>query len=373
MRYVALEHVDNNVIIQGDSCITNMKELYEALVDHDTTEIELRKSFIDKYFTYTSLCEFVENSAAIAPNVRIWADGIMHNNITSVAKDLMKYTQPEELLYSLETNPDLIMSSIHGMCESYLETRSEAVEANNKIANMLVQVEDLQTKLQEQKAEYKKLSEVYTDTEAKLHALVSRVNFRYEKAVNVDKMFQLSENKYNHILYIKEISRIRYVDTLVYYISEIIKTLYQAPVRCVAIEPFYSYGCESRYPGYVPHWELTYKDVYSGNILMAGFQPKVMKDVLQDANHVQYLIILDRGGYRVPHVQNGNVSTVYTVSDMKDAPEDVPESSIISYNQDTMFIPYVADFESLSLEERIKIYSSMEITQKLIKLLEEVQ
>ena len=54
MKYVALDKVDNDILIRGDLCITNLKELYTALIDKDTEEVELRKSFTDKFFTYTS-------------------------------------------------------------------------------------------------------------------------------------------------------------------------------------------------------------------------------------------------------------------------------------------------------------------------------
>ena len=371
MKYVALDKVDNNILIQGSMCITNMRELYTALVDKDTEEIELRKSFVDLYFTYTSLCDFVENAATIAPTVRVFVADAVHDKVLSVVRDLMTYNDASDFLYAMQYNPDRILSTIHALCKSYLDNHAEAVEANNKIANMLIQIESLNSQLEQQKKEYKQLSDTQASTQARLHALVSRVNFRYEKAIKEEEMFTLSENKYSHILYIKEITRVHYMDTLLYYLGEVLKTVYSMPVRQVVIEPFYSYGCDSRYPGFAPHWDLTYKDVYSGNILMAGFQPKLMKDILQNSNHVNFLIVLDRGGYRVPHISNGNVSTLYTVSDLKDAPENIDLSQIISYSEDTQYIPYIEDFDSLSLEDRIQKYSSMDILKNMIKLLEE--
>lgn len=371
MNYVALNKVDNDIIIRGDSCITNLRELYEALIDKDTLEIELRKDFIETNFTYSALSDFVEQASAIAPGVRIWADGVLYDTTADAVSELDSYTNADEFVYAIEHSPSKFMSTIHTVCKSYMEAHDEAAVANNKIATMLVQIEDLQRQLREMSNDKAAIQELCNETTARLHALVSRVNFKYEKTISPDEMFILKENKYNHVLYIKEITRVHYVDTLLYYVEEILKTMYNVPVRSVVIEPYYSYGCEKRYPMHKPHWDLCYKDVYSGDILMSGFQPKLMRDILQDSNHVHYLVVLDRGGYRVPHVQGVNVSVVTTVSAMKDAPDKFDSNSLISYSPDTLNIPFVEGFDELSPEEKIKIYSSMDVTKKLINILEE--
>ena len=87
---------------------------------------------------------------------------------------------------------------------------------------------------------------------------------------------------------------------------------------------------------------------------------------------MQYLIVLDRGGYSVPHIEGGNVSVVYTASDLKDVPTDVPKDLVVSYSEDTLNIPYIEDFDSLSAEDKIQKYSSMKVLQKFIDILEEV-
>ncbi|MCM1215017.1 MAG: hypothetical protein NC548_10910 [Lachnospiraceae bacterium] len=354
-------------------CITDLRGLYEALVDKDTSEIELRKDFIETNFTYSALCDFVEQSAAIAPNVRIWASGVLYDNTLTAVQEIASFKTPAEFVYAIEHSPSKIMNTLRLLCKNYIEAHDEAAAANNKIATMLVQIDDLHRQLKEAHSDYESLQTVTNDTNAKLNALVSRVNFKYDKAVKPDEMFLLHENKYNRVLYIKEITRVHYVDTLIYYIEQILKTMYSVPVRSVVIEPYYSYGCEKRYPMYTPHWSLTYKDVYSEDIIMAGFQPKLMRDILQDSNHVHYLIILDRGGYRVPHVTGGNVNTVFTVSDLSDAPDRYNPKQLISYSDATLNIPFVEGFNELSPEEKIKIYSSMDVTKTLINILEGVK
>lgn len=372
MKYVALTKIDNDVLIHGDSCCTTLQELYEALVDKNTTEIEIRKDFADTYFTYSALCDFVEHSASIVPHVRIVVEDTVYDSSMEAVRELQSLKQPDEFIYAMEKNPTRVLSTVNTLCDSYIQSHDEVAVANNKIANMLVQIEELNKEIAYRKSDYDKLMEVKNDTFAKLHALVSRINFRYEKTVNPDSMFVATSNNYNHVLYIKEITRVHYTDTLVYYLQEILKTLYGAPVRTVVIEPYYAYDRLKLYPTLSPHWDLTYQDVYAGDIFMAGYQPKVMQDILQDPNHVNYLIVLDRGGYQVPHINCGNTSVVYTASDLKDIPTEVSKSDVISYSEDTMFIPYIEDFDKLSPEDKIQKYSSMSVTKELIKILEEV-
>lgn len=373
MKYVALNKVDNRIILRGDGCVTSIRELYKVLVEKDTTEIELRKEFIDANFTYNALCDFVAEAASLAPDVRVWAGDAIYDNTMLAVQEIKSYKQPDELIYAIEHNPTRVISTLQALCENYVQARDDANIANNKIATMLVQIADLQTKVNELKDVNNNVTRVKNDIEASLRALVSRINFRYEKGIDVGKMFQLHENSYNHILYVKELTRVHYTDTLLYYVRQIINTLYGMPVRMVVIEPYYSYGCETRYPDFVPHWDLCYRDVYSGDILMTGFQPKLMEDILQNSSHINYLIVLDRGGYRVPHISNSNVSIVYTVSDLKDVPSNVNIQQVISYSPDTLNIPYIPDFNELSPEARVTKYSSMPVTKKLINLLEEVK
>lgn len=372
MKYVAVTRVDNDIILHGDSCCTTLQELYSALSDKNTTEIEIRKDFASEYFTYSALCDFVEYSAAIVPHIRISVEDTVYDNAMQAVRDIQMYKEPAEFIYAMERDPTRLISTVQLLCKSYMQAHDDAAIANNKIATMLVQIEELTKELKYAKSDYQKLLDVKNDADAKLHALVSRVNYRYEKSVDVDEMFVSKHNNYNHILYIKEITRVHYTDTLVYYLQEILKTLYSVPVRLVVIEPYYAYGRSALYPNLVPHWDLTYRDVYSGDILMAGYQPKVMSDILQNPNHVNYLIVLDRAGYRSQHIDCGNVTTVYTASDLKDADSKIMRDKIISYSNDTLFIPYIEGFEKLSPEDRIQKYSSMTVTKTLIKYLEEV-
>ncbi len=373
MKYIALSQVDNNIIIHGDECVTDLGGLYRALIQRDTTEIEIRKEFADKFFTYSALCDFVEYSSAVAPNVMVSVQETVYDNMMAAVRELKYYTDEDSLIYALETKPVFILQTIQSLIREYLDAHDEQNVANNKIATLLVQIDTLQRELSKAKDYQAKLQDINHDLDAKLTSLVNRTNYRYEKTVKIDELFVAKHNSYNHILYIKEITRVHYTDTLIYYLQEIMRTLYGCPVRSIVIEPFYSYDRISLYPGYKPHWALTYQDVYSGDIFMAGYQPKLMNDLLQNANRVNFLIVLDRGGCIAPHIVGSNVSVIYTASDIKDAYADIPLDQIISYSEDTLNIPYIEDFDELSPEDKIMKYSSMPVIKKLVNILEEVK
>lgn len=371
MVYVGVIEVDNNILIQGDECVTTLEELYRALADPDCTEVRLTKAFADKFFTYTALCDFVENCSTVAPNVAIIVEDTTYSDIQEAVSNLAQYKTIEEFTYAITNNPTKVIATIQDLCKYYTTTRNETAIASNKLSTVLMQLEQTNQELDLQRSDYSKLLDVMNDTKSRFELLVNRVNYRYDKTINPDEMFLVRDNKFKHILYIKEITRVHYTDTLLHYLRETLHTLYNVPARSVVIEPYYSYGCEKRYPEHVPHWELSYQDVYSGNILMAGLQPKLMKDIMLNSNHINYLIVLDRGGYMTPHIEGNNVSVVYTVSDLKDAPEGVPNDRIISYSPDTLHIPYVENFEETSPEERVHKYTSMAVMQRLIEILEE--
>lgn len=370
MKYIAKLKVDNDILLHGDGCITTLHELYKVLIDKQTNEIEISKEFAEHFFTYQGLCDFVEQATFVAPNVRIAVPDYLVDNTLSVVKDLQYYRNPDDFIYALEQNPNRIISTVQELCKSYMSVHEEAAIANAKLSSMLVQIDELERKLSYSKMDYGELVKTKNDMESKLHVLVNRMNYSYDKTVNPDELFVIKHNSYKHILYLKEITRVHFTDTLVYYLQQILRTLYGMPVRSVVIEPYYAYGSASRYPGYKTHWNLSYRDVYSGDILMAGFQPKLMTDIMYNPNHVNYLILLDRGGYSVPHLDCPNVSVVHLASDVKDLPENYELA--ITYDTKTETIPFVEDFANLSPEKKLQIYSSMDVTKKLINVLEEV-
>lgn len=370
MIYVASLKVDNSEIIKGNRCITSPKDLYEAIIKKDTTEIVIREEFYEAFFTPSGLADFIKNLHEVNPNVRVTTEFPMGRDIESSVKHLNSLTSIPELIYVLESQPEETMKLIHELCEQYLGTYNETLIANSRVSSLHMQNSKLLKDLTEQKEANENLQSENNILMTKLHQLISRINYSYDKNVDEKTMLEVDGCKYDKVLYIKEITRVHYTDTFIYYLQEILKTLYGVPARVLVIEPYYAYKRSRMYPSLKPHWDLKYSDVYESDIFMAGFQPELAKDIMQNSSAYNYLIVLDRDGLEKPHFINDKVEVLYTVSDLKDVPEGIDPTRIITYNGEHLSIDFIKGFNKMSSEEKIGAYSSMPMMKAVIDLME---
>ena len=370
MTYIASLVDSPQTIIDGARSVTSLKDLYKVLLLKDTTDIHLTREFVDEFFTPAGLTEFIENAKTVHPYIRIHTEQDVLDFKRKAVNKLKSINSAEELNYLLMSKPKEVMSTIKLLCDAYDNAYSETLLANNKVASLQLAVSKRQTEIDELTSKVKRLEASKNQLSASLTAIVNRINFSYNKDLDESKLFYLKSNKYTKILYIKERTRVHYLDTLVYYLQEILKTLYSVPTRVVVIEPYYAYDQIKLYPNLKPHWSLDYSDVYGKDIMMAGFQPNLMEDILQNPSNVEYLIIVDRGGYKTPHVAGNNVEIFYTMSDLSDNYDNVVRDRIISYDTSTHNIPYIEGFNSLSLEDKMSKYSSMPIMKSIIEVVE---
>lgn len=371
MIYEALLTYDNDVVIKGNRCITTPQELYQALIYKDTSEIRVHKDFAEAFFTPSGLSDFVQNAQTVNPYCTITVDADVRDFHLKAVKALDSYSSVEEILFQFQAHPREMMEVIKMLCANYMDTYTETLVANNKVSALQLQNSELIKKLEDANANYQRLLGDKSMLEAQLGTLVGRINYSYEKDIDPSQFLQIEgKSRFTRILYIKERTRVRYVDTLLYYFKEILKTLYGVPAREVVIGPYYSYGGVKLYPGLQPSFDLSYSQLYQSDIYMPGFQPGVMADILKNPSNVEYLIILDRGGFEVPHVMGDDVEYIYTMSDLSDNFDHIDFRRIISYSHDTLYIPYIEGFEGLSVEDRMVRYSSMKIIKHLIELLE---
>jgi hypothetical protein len=344
--------------------------MYKAIVYKDTTDIEISKDFAEKYFTPSGLDDFIKNAHTVNPHIRFKADTLLKDYKLDAVNRLQSLTTEEELLFALMKNPEDVIDTVQMLCDAYKNAYSETLVANNKVSSLQMLVNQLHTDYDYKNQQYDKLMNVKNDVQAKLETIVARINYSYDKELDETKSFQLTSNRFTKILYIKERTRVHYVDTVVYYLTELLKTLYSVPVRFVVIEPYHAYGNIRLYSYVKPHWDLTYEDVFGSDIFMAGFQPSLMEDILHNPSNVEFLVILDRGGFNVPHVYGTNVEIIFTMSDLKDNYDNIIASRIISYDPQTLNILHINGFDGLSSKEKIGKYSSMPIMQALLELME---
>lgn len=370
MKYVACKTFDSAVVIDGSSCITTMQELYTCIVDKHTTELFIRHDFANEYFTPSSLSQFIKDVKRVNSQISVDTDAMSVDFMVEQVKRLHGLRDTSEFIYALEKNPREMFSTLHELCNFYVSAYSETLEANNKVSTQHLKIATLQRQLEQKTKAYEDLLARDRELENKLHILVSRINYQYGHNINMDTLLDAYGNRYDKILYVKEITRVHYFDTFVYYLQEIMRTLYGVPCRLVVMEPFYAYDEADLYPDLKRSWDMTAEDVYSSDIFMAGYQPKLMEDILKNPSNIRYLIILDRaGGFQV-HVHGENVETLYCVSDVNDFGNFKYMDRVVSYSTETLNIPHIADFDSKTNEEKVGLYSSMPIMRSIIDLME---
>lgn len=372
MIYLASLVEETKDKVDGYKIIHTKAELDCIVVNNlASNKVIIRSDFAREFFTPTGLNEYMNNVARLNPNIIMeLADDVKTASSEDFISRLAECRNIDEVIMLQGGHSKEFMDTLRYLINQHKSEAKTMLEFSNQVSRLQSVIEGLKTELEEKEYAIQTENSNKLSYQSKLHALISRINYQYNAFVDKDKMFNVDKNSYDKILYIKEITRVQYTDTLVYYLKEILKTLYGMPTRILTIEGYYAGDKIKQYPNLVPHHELIERDVIKGDILMLGMQPNIMEDILKNASNISILIILDRGGYAEPHVRGDNVEMLYTVSDLNDKPESIPDGRVISYSDKTQFIKYIKDFDKMDSSEKISMYSSMNIVKNIIKLLE---
>lgn len=375
MMYLASLTEEMKDKVDGYKFIHTKTELDKIVVNNlVSNKVVIRRDFAHEFFTPTGLVEYVNSVKKFNYNIVIELDGTDEVVTKESLIDMMKGCRNIEELIQLAVFHDReFMDVLSSLIEHRESDYNKMLEFSNQVARLQSIIDGLHSDIEEK--EYQLATEQRNKyaAQAKLHALISRINYQYNVGVDKNKLFSVDKNSYDKILYIKEITRVQYIDSFVYYLQEILKTIYTMPTRVLVIESYYADGKIQQYPNLKPHHSLIERDVLKGDILMLGMQPNLMQDILKNASNISILLVVDRAGYSTPHIWGENVEVLYTVSDLKDVPADVNMGRVISYDENTLFIKYIEDFDKLDASGKISAYSSMSLMKKVIKLLERKQ
>lgn len=331
----------------------------------------IRRDFATKYFTPSGLQQYIENVKAFNRNVDIKLDEkSLVMTMPRMISKLAEINDPEEYSDLLCTYPKEFLDAMKFLLRDESMHQKELLNASGDVSRLQAIIDEYANDKADLAHKLNVEQENKFFVQTKLSTLVNRINFQYNADVDEKTMFVQNEHKYDKILYFKEITRVQYMDSFIYYLKEILKVLYSMPARLLVIEGYYASGKERLYPGLVPHHKLTEEDVLSNDVLMLGMQPKLMHDILQNPSNISILIVLDRAGFISPHIRGKNIEYFYTASDRSDIPDNVPNSRIISYKDDTLFIPMIDGYDKLDDGQRISKYSSLEIVKNIISMVE---
>lgn len=366
--------ISHKDILLGIVNITTLSELYVKIVNKSLRELIIDLDFAETFFTPAGLSEFIRSLGYINNRVSVTVDETYLLNSNVILDKLSSLQRFEDLVSFCFSNRDKVLHSIKEMNLILKERFNKEFEYSHKLNNLAMQIIDLKNKLEIQETNIEQMKFNYNELRTQFDIITSRIKFRYKKRFEENSLLQISNNNnsFKKILYVKEISRVKYVDSLLFQLSEILKSLYKEPVRIIVIEPIGSYDRTSLYCNFKSHIDLTVRDVISSNIHMAGFQSELMLDILKNPENMSFLIILDRNLWHSPHVKCNNLVLIHTSSDINDVDESLTSPTIISYEDNTLHIPHIENFNSLSDEEKIQKYSSLHCMKHILKLLEVV-
>ena len=372
MRYICTKEFNSEHTLNGYTCITEIEELHRAIVDRNATEITFEDSFVDTFYTPSSFEELVNEISKINPSLQLKFETPERIIMPAQVKRLTKIDTADELFLMLNNQPDKVLDIIKFLGRKYLEVNEETLIANSKLASMQLKVSSLTKQVRENEDQIDRLVKTELNSSTRLEVLVNRINNKYNGNINPDEMFDVEGNSFDKVLYLKEITRLRFTDTLIYYLQEILRSLYSMKCRLVVMEPFNAHDKYVEYPNLVPTWSCSKLDIVSSDIFMAGIQSLTMSDILKNASNIKYLIILDRTGDTKVHVTGSNVEPLYMLSSYEDKKlySQIPEDRIISYSADSLNIPYIPEFDEMPSEKKMGVYSSLPITKTLIEMLE---
>lgn len=358
--------------LEGYYFIHTKEELDKFVINNKVSNrVVIKADFARKFFTPSGLVKYVEDAKRVNVNLVIDIDTRVDTlTSTRFIRKLLKARNTDEFMYLMVKYPKEFIDTVHQCCGDMSALNNEVLASANSVSRLQSIIDTLNKELENKKYELELECMNKLRVQSKLDSLVKRINYQYDIKVDQKRLFHVDGNRFDKVLYFKEITRVQYTDTFIYYLKEICRVLYNMPTRVVCIEGYYADGKIPLYPDLVPHHKLREQDVISGDILMLGMQPKIMTDILKNPSNISILIILDRGGYTSPHISGDNVEYFYLASDVKDVSGNVPLARIISYGKETLYIPYIEHFEDLDKSERMAKYSSLDIMKKIISLIE---
>jgi hypothetical protein len=280
---------------------------------------------------------------------------------------------PDLFLHYAINNLDQLLPFLSGLVAENIGVNNEILGLRAAVDTLSLENMALGAELYRTKERLSRQHENYAGALNAYNSLHDKITRQYDIRVSREGEagFDIAVNRYQAIMYVKELTRVHYVDSLVYYAQAILNTLYATPTRLFVIEKPYSYSSAKMYPNLAVHSQLTYSDLKTRDIVSVGYQKDILNSVLQNQAQSNYLIILDRSGSDFLAVRGDRVKAMYTLSDYADnAHFNVPDDTLISYTEGTHVIPHIPDFGEMSVSEKIKAYSSLPITKSFINALE---
>lgn len=271
------------------------------------------------------------------------------------------------------SNPNESMRFLRELLLNYKKSNIDSWALSNKVSSLALENKSLNDNLNNAIKHMEETSSAYNKIKRIHDELIKKINLQYNIPYEEEgnEGFEPAILNYDKILYIKEISPVKYTQTMIYYLQNIMNTVSIKHTRRLIIERAGSYMLEPLYNDFIPHYKLTHRELKYSDIFMAGYQKDIMLSILQNTALNSYLIIWDKTGTDCIYVKNYKVKLLYTMSDINENKYfKIPDTNILSYDKSVKHISFISNFESMDAQEKLKAYSSQPVIKELIKALE---
>lgn len=269
--------------------------------------------------------------------------------------------------------PEKSIKVLREVFNKFNNSSNELLAKDNQISTLLLEAKTTQNLLDEKRNELDEIYKMYHQILYIHQTLVYKINKQYGIAYEDDNSlgYRVNNSTYTNILYLKELSNVRFTTSLFYYLQTILNSLNISHTRAIIIEKPGNFSSQLRYRDYILTSQMNIGNLKSSDLLMIGYQKDIMLAILQNVVFNKYLLILDRSGADNEFLSGSKIQSVYLMNDIEDNKiYRKPIDRIISYSKKTMHIPYVEDFNKLDSTNKLSKYSEFKIINNLLKIIE---
>jgi cellobiose-specific phosphotransferase system component IIB len=299
---------------------------------------------------------------------------ISSNKFSRLYQDFkINSSRSDDFIAYIMANKTLSMNFLRELLENYNQNTMEMLSLRNKIETLMLENSGLADTVGKKDKTIDAIETAYNELFAQHGNLIQKINYQYNIPYDSEgeKGFRQSVINFDKVLYLKEFSRVKYTDTLMYYVQNIMNTVHQKHTRYIIIEPFGAYKASKLYPNHIPTSRLTHHALRHEDIVMVGYQTDIMMSILQNTAKHGFLIILDRTRTDYIYVKGDKVRPVYVFSDIADSEVmGVPHSNVLSYSHRSKYIPFIEGFQNMTVQEKLVAYSELPVLRELITALE---
>lgn len=356
--------------MESYTLLHSLDEVFNVLLDTAESHVLIMgEDAVNYYFTPESYLAFIKNARNINPIITIRSEVEYTSTEDMIVKKISLAQKPQDIFDIIGGHPKEAFTTLKSLSTKIQAAVNESLIVSNRISEMHHQITSLKGEkenLQVQLAEAQKSKNYY---HRMFEMLRNRVQHKFLKPLHEDTLNFCTSNDYDKVIYIKEISHVPKVYSMIEAIQKIILMLYQTPCRLCVIEPYGASLRSYQYPNLKLDTELTTKDILSADILMLGYHPRIMEGIMHNASGSSFIIVYDRDGSDVEHIHGSNVSTFYVSgSDAEIEAFGLPKRRTISNEEvGALYIDNVPDYNKKTASEKLATYSSMKVVSEIIR------